>query len=203
MDEGDEERPKGGGGVEGGGSTEEGIITESGKSRKKGGSVVGAGETSAYNIDDNGTLTEVNNGGSMSSATSTIYAREDSNRSEKSVTISFCDSIGEEMDTRCTPESATIGWRYQGGYRGASSAGRPLKSILENVRDQGTTSPPSGIEFNAQPTMYDSDSRRSIGFSRDLYNKPAFSGHNNQLLAVSYPLATAEEKKNKNIKVSN
>lgn len=185
MDESDEDTPKEGG-VEGGGSND----TASGNANKKGQSPGISGGTAVYDMDDNA---DANNGESVSSIASTTYAREDSIRSGKSVTISFSDSVGdkEDIETRSISESTVIGWRPQVAYRGASSAGRPLGSILENVRDQGQSS-----------VSADSGMRRGTIFSRDFYNKPAPSNPNTKLLAVSYPVATAEERKNKNIKVS-
>lgn len=146
-----------------------------------------------------------NNGGESVCSTNSggggAHGRQDSIRSGKSVTISIGgDSFGEKEEMDCRSggggNSSVYGWKVSGGgYRAAPTAGRSLTSIQEN------SGPTHAADASLQ-LINETDGRRGTMFSRDIRYKVPSVNPNPQLLAVSYPSASAHDRKNKNIKVS-
>ena len=140
-----------------------------------------------------------NNAESMSSLASTITynAREDSIRSGKSVTISLSESVpGGEGE--CHEKQSPAGWKnitaggilssaaVSGGGNGSNQQ-RQLGCIQENVGSYESRRRPQGARYG-----------------RDFYQTRTTSNAaaNSQLLAVDYHPHAGDEKKTKNIKVS-
>ena len=147
MDETDEGAPKGGG-IEGGGVGKTGGADGGGKTPSSGPSSSKSTGAVVFNIEEHRQASSAcNNGGeSGSSVSSTVYTREDSIRSGKSVSISVGESVGDRDDaasdysarvsdapvstTTSTPASGgpSYGWRVMASVAGGGGSGGLFRS---------------------------------------------------------------------------